>query len=179
MPRRSFDAKELKGLFIDQDPKKGCVYYDVFTKKGYILSNSDVKTYNLYSVAFPLAIVAGYLVFLLKFPLWSAIVAAVAIYIISKIMFRYKFLYTLPEIPNYVRKNKDNIIVLFSKKYSTPRLVVLTFLLLAISIVTVINANISNYEGVILYLNYVLSLIVGVCAILSFTATILSIRNNK
>ena len=44
MPKNNITkASDLSGLFIYQDPKKGTVYYDILTKKGYVLTSSDVK----------------------------------------------------------------------------------------------------------------------------------------
>ena len=60
MPNRIKKAKELNGLFIYQDKYHGTVYYDIFTRNGYILSNDDIRYYTL-SVAFiPLTVALFY-----------------------------------------------------------------------------------------------------------------------
>lgn len=172
--KKIIEAKDLSGIFIDHDPKKGCIYYDVFRKKGYIITNADVKKYNLYTLALPLSIMAAYLLALFKIPSWGCVIFGILAYIGFRIMFRFKFLYELPEIPNYNRKNKDSILVGYAKQYGTIRLAVLTILLAAISVVTVLNAKVSNFEGFNLYMNYVVAVIVGIVAILSLIATIIS-----
>ena len=172
--KKIIEAKDLSGLFIDHDPKRGCVYYDVFRKKGYILTNADAKKYNLYTLALPLSIMAGYLLALFGVSTWICVAFAIVAYLGFRIMFRFKFLYNLPEIPNYTRKNKDNILVSYAKQYGTIRLAVLTVLLAAISVVTVLNAKVAKFEGFNLYMNYAVAVIVGIVSILSLIATIIS-----
>ena len=58
--RNQRKASELRGLSIYQDPKKGTIYYDWLTKKGYQLTSSDVGTYSLSQAFLPVAIVLAY-----------------------------------------------------------------------------------------------------------------------
>ncbi|MBQ1287199.1 MAG: hypothetical protein IIY22_01440, partial [Erysipelotrichaceae bacterium] len=55
--RRIIKASDLSGIFIYQDPKKGTIYYDILSRKGYILTSSDVSTYTIYTAMLPLCLV--------------------------------------------------------------------------------------------------------------------------
>ena len=173
--RKKIEAKDLGGLFIYQDPKKGCVYYDIFTKKGYIITNSEVKTYNIYSLSLPIGIMAAYVLTILGFEFWTSALVGLAVYVILKLIFRFKFLYSLPEIPNYQKGKRENVFVTLIKKYGTAKLLILSILFVAIVIVTLINAKVSNFEGLNLYLNYGIAAIVSVVSIIFIIALLKSI----
>lgn len=173
--RKKLEAKDLGGLFIYQDPKKGCVYYDVFTKKGFVITNSDVKTYNVYSLSLPIGIMAVYVLTLIGIEFWTSALVGLAVYIVLKLIFRFKFLYTLPEIPNYKKGQKESIFETLSKKYGTVRLLILSLLFIAIVVVTIINTKVSNFEGINLYLNYILAGAVCVVAVVFIIALLKSV----
>lgn len=179
MARKVIDAKSLTGLFIDQDPKRGCIFYDIFTKKGYIITNQDVKTYNIYSLSLPIGIMAAYVLTIINVEFKYAALIGLVVYLFLKVLFRFKFIYTLPEIPDYKRKNKESFITSMAKKYSPARLGILFALLVAIAVLTSVNAIQANYEGINLYLNYGLSACVLVVAFVTLISLFVSIKYHK
>lgn len=160
MPRTVQKVADLKGLFVYHDKNHGTVYYDIFSKNGYILSTSDVKNYNLGAVFLPLAVIVFY--FLTQFGLTTLISAiiAVVLYIVGQVLYRVLFLYKLPCIENYAKVKKDSIVSNFSKSYSKQRLAAITILLSLLFMLTGIYAKTSGYTGSLLY---------GIIALVVFT----------
>ncbi|MDO5331989.1 MAG: hypothetical protein Q4E99_04845 [Bacillota bacterium] len=176
MARKQLTANDINGMFIYHDPKKGCIFYDIFTKKGYILTNADAKTYSIYSLSVPIGIMAGYVLTLFNLPFYICAIVGVCVYLLLKVIFRFKFIYSLPEIENYQRPIKESLVSSLSKKYSSTRLIILALLLVAISIATMVNAKISNYTGIDFYLNVVLAVGIFVVAIITFVAFVKKIK---
>ena len=94
--RRMIRANDLSGLFIYQDPKRGTVFYDYLTRKGYILTSSDVGMYTLYQMMLPLCLLAalGVVSFIgVSYP--TALIVFLVLFILSEILFRIFFFYKL------------------------------------------------------------------------------------
>ena len=62
-------AEELSGMHIYKDNHNRYVYYDIFTKNGYVISN--VPSYRNYANRFILAAVVGILVYTFDFGKWT------------------------------------------------------------------------------------------------------------
>ena len=171
MAKQKLRASDLRGLFINQDPKKGTVYYDIFTRRAFILTSSDVKTYMTYTAMFPLSVLIGFAamsIFKLNY-IYGFIIFAVA-YILFMILFRVFFFYKLIEVENYVPKNKGNMISFLADNYSSQRLLALTILLLLLTIIIPFNVMLQNMEGINKYGSYLASLITGIGTIISLLA---------
>lgn len=149
MPKNIKKSKELKGLFIHQDKYHGTVYYDIFTKNGYILSDEDVKLYT-WSIAFlPLTVILFY--FLLQFGIetYTSLAISIGFYIIAQIIYRFMFLYKLPCVEKYNKEKNGNIIDSLTSQYSKPRLIVLLVFLIALIGVTIAYILTSEFTGII------------------------------
>ena len=166
MPKNVQKAKDLKGLFIFHDEHHGVVYYDVFSRNGYILTNQDVKWYTI-SIAFlPLAVILLYGLVQLKFDMLLAICVAVIFYILTQILFRVLFLYKLPCVENYSIQKRKHIIDNLSDTYSKPRLIALIILLLALAILMSIYVYTSEFTGVTLVALWIIVLITCIFTIM-------------
>lgn len=147
MPKNIKKAKNLKGLSIYQDKYHGTVYYDFFTKNGYVIEDDDVKTYTL-SIAFlPLAIVLFYFLFQFKINVLVALAIAIGFYVVAQIIYRFAFLYKLECIENYKSEKSGNAIDNLTSNYSKPRLIVLVIFLIALVVVTAAYILTSDFEG--------------------------------
>lgn len=147
MPKNIKKAKNLKGLSIYQDKYHGTVYYDIFTKNGYLITDDDVKTYT-FSIAFlPLAIVLFYFMIQFKVNVMLSLVVSLGFYVIAQLIYRFAFLYKLECIENYKSEKNGNAIDNLTSNYSKPRLIVLTVFLVALVGVTIAYILTSNFEG--------------------------------
>lgn len=166
MPKRVQKAKDLKGLFIFHDENHGVVYYDFFSRNGYILTNQDVKWYTI-SIAFlPLAVILLYGLVQLQFDMLVAICIAATFYIVAQILFRVLFLYKLPCVENYSIKKKKRVVDNLADTYSKPRLIALVVLLLALAVLMSIYVYTSEFTGVTLIALWIIVLITYVFTIM-------------
>ena len=107
---RIIKAKDLTGLSIYQDPKRGTIFYDIFTKKGYILTSGDVKTYTIYTSMLPLCFIVAFAAMsLFKLDYIAALVIFLVLYAGVMVLFRIKFFYTLPEAEGFKPIKRENI----------------------------------------------------------------------
>lgn len=180
MPKKpNIKTSDLNGLFIYQDPKSGTVYYDILTKKGYVLTTSDIKTYTIYSSMFSLCLLLSMgLTYFANIKLTTALIIFVLLYIGSELLFRFAFFYKLPEADNFKPFKRDSIITMFAKKLSVQRLIVLIILLVALVILMPIYANMSNFTGLELYITYIIEALLIAGTIISIAALISKKKNN-
>lgn len=157
MARNEQKAKDIKGLFIYQDKFHRTVYYDIFTKKGFILSNDDVKNYT-WSVTFlPLAVVLFYLTTtFLKLNTYASLAVSIGFYIVAQILYRVLFLYKLPSIDDYKKEMGVNIIDNFASSYSKQRLIALVIFMVLILGATIAYVLTSGFTGTILVALWIL-----------------------
>ena len=172
-PKRKLKASELSGLWIYQDPKRGTVFYDILTNRGFSLVSKDAKTYMFYLACLPMAILLAYILnFIFKTNTLVTIILGVVIYIGLELAFRFFFFYKLPEVENWKRPKKDNIVTELAKKYPKGRLFLLLFFLVALTICMIIYAKMENMQGLLLYAMYILSSVTAIGSIIVILALI-------
>ncbi len=177
--RRIIKAKDLAGIFIYQDPKHGTIFYDIFTKKGYVLTSSDVRTYTLYTMMFPLSILIAFgAMSLFKLNYVTTAIVFVIAYLIGALAYRFLFFYKLPEAKNFKPVKKESILMYLARGYSSSRLVTLIFLLIALTVLMPIFANMENYEGINLYGSYLMSAATGIGAVIVIISLVMKIKYN-
>ena len=178
MPRRQRKASELTGINIYQDPKHGTVLYDWITKRGYQLTSSDVKWYNISQSFILIGIICAYACFVLfKFDLVPSIIIGAIVYFIVRMIYQIKFLNNLPYIENYTRPDKGNIFTNAAKTYSKQRIIVLIVLAVALFGVTLaylIGVNPQGSERIGIYI-----LLVGSIILLGFAIITLIYKKNN
>lgn len=178
--RRIVKASDLSGLFIYQDPKRGTVYYDILSRKGFILTSSDVKTYTLYTAMLPLCMIAALLcTSFFHITYVSALLIFIALYLLAAIAFRIFFFYKLPEAENWKPRKRDNIIVSMATNFSKARLIILIFLLLALTVLMPAYAVIEKLDGFNLYASYILAFLTAIGSIIAFLALIRKVKDEK
>ena len=173
MPKNNLKPKDLVGLFIYQDPKKGTIFYDILTRRSFIITNSDVKTYMIYSSMFYFCILAAFgIMSLFSLGFVDALIIFVVLYILSMLAFRFFYFYKLTEAENYTPPKRDDIITSMAKNYSVQRLSLLIVLLLLLSVMMPLYAKNIQMTGINLYGSYVLSGLTVIGAIISLLALI-------
>ena len=159
MPRKKqIKANELKGINIYQDPKHGTILYDWITKKGYQLTSSDTKWYIFSEAFLPISIVIVYVSYSLFNVLFiNSIIFGLIAYLVMRLIYRVKFLNTLPAIDNYKIPNNGNIFTNAASNYSKTRLLILLILSVALLGVTIAylvtnKAQSNDVVGIVLLL---------------------------
>lgn len=135
-------ASDLKGLNIYQDPKKGTIWYDYLTKKGFQLTSAEVGKYSLSQAFLPVSIILIY--FLYKFvnlDIYKSVIISIIAYVVMRMLYRVLFLNKLPVIENYDRPDKGNLIINAAKNYSSIRiklLIILSVILIGVTIAYIV-----------------------------------------
>ena len=175
---RIIKAKDLSGLSIYQDPKRGTVFYDIFTKKGYILTSSDVKTYTIYTSMLPLCFIVAFAAMpLFKLDYVAALIIFLVLYIAVMILFRVKFFYTLPEAVGFKPVKRDSIFVWMATNFSRNRLIILAVMLIALTILMPVYAHMENMSGMTLYGSYIAAAVTLIGAIISIISLRVKTKN--
>ena len=156
MPKKVQKARDLKGLFIYQDEHYGTVFFDIFTRNGYILTSKDTKWYTLSITFLPVAIIIFYFSVYFKFSYLIAGIAAIVFYTGASFLYRFLFLYKLPCVENYSISKRKSLVENLTKTYSKQRLIVVAIFLVAL--VGTMSAYIltSDFTGIIFYALWVI-----------------------
>lgn len=146
------------GFNMYNDDKGRTIYYDKFSKKAYLIEKKEESKFLFYSSRLPTGFAVGYIAYYLT-DTWSiAIFAGIAAYLVLLFFFRFMFLKDLIEIKNFVPGKKQPLIERLSDRFEVSRIIVIIILALALSIGSAVNAYVSKYQGLTLYMNYALAI---------------------
>ncbi len=180
MPQRKIiKASDLSGMYIYQDPKRGTIFYDIITRKGYILTSSDVKTYTIFTAMLPLCLVLA-LGMLSLFPnnYVIPVICFLVMFITYQVLFRILFFYKLPVAENWHPLKRENIFISMARNFSKPRLLLLIGMLTVLSILMPIYTKMQNLSGINLYASYIVEALTVIVDFISIIALSVKIRNN-
>ena len=148
-------SSDIFGLFIYQEPNR-TVYCDIFSKNGYIINNAEAKTYQTWGFRLPIALVLFILlpeyVFDGNYYLSGAI--ALAVFVISSIVFRIVYIPKLPAIRNYQKPKRDSIAKKLSDGHRKSSLYLFGISALILGPLAIFNAYHQHYDGLNLFANY-------------------------
>ena len=177
--RNTLKASELNGLFIYHDHKKGTLFYDIFTRRAFIITSSDVQKYLVYSSMFPVCILVSFaMMSLFSLSMVDMAIVFISLLIISEALFRFFFFYKLPEVKNWKPEKRGSIISYLESNYSSTRLILLIVLLLALAAVIPLYGYVEQLKGAEFYLNCLISAGALAFAIITAIALIRKKRNN-
>ena len=89
----------VSGWHVYKDERGRAVYYDVFSKTGYILANNEDR-YKQFSMRFVMGAIGFILMLMFDMPIWLCILAGVAVYGFLEFRFR-RFLKNLTRVENF------------------------------------------------------------------------------
>ena len=166
-------------MYIYQDPKRGTIFYDIITRKGYILTSSDVKTYTIFTAMLPLCLVLA-LGMLSLFPnnYVIPVICFLVMFITYQVLFRVLFFYKLPVAEKWHPLKRENIFISMARNFSKPRLLLLIGMLTVLSILMPIYTKMQNLSGINLYASYIVEALTVIVDFISIIALSVKIRNN-
>ena len=152
----------VSGWHVYKDERGRAVYYDVFSKTGYILANNEDR-YKQFSMRFVMGAIGFILMLMFDMPIWLCVLAGVAVYGFLEFRFR-RFLKNLTRVENFKcdEKMKSEASI---KTLETNKVILKMVLLIALSVLIVLNALNEHYTGWMLYLNYVISVLTMIFAL--------------
>jgi len=101
--RMGQQGEEVAGFHIYKDDHNRYVYYDVFSKNGYVLN--DVQRYKTYSSRFIAGLLAGIIGASFEIGIYLSIILGVVVYAVLEFKFR-SFLKKQTMVPNFKRKER-------------------------------------------------------------------------
>lgn len=160
----------VTGFNIYKDNHNRDVYYDRFTKEGYIINSSDVKQFNFYAKRFIVPVVVFALLYTLniggfEFGYLGAGVAAVFSILAMEFVFRFRFLKTLTRIPNFRPTSKENYFDQLSESASKPMLLLRTLLYVALGSLLLVYAyqqHFSTFEWIVCGIISIIAIAAGI-----------------
>ncbi len=176
--KNSYTADELQGANLYKDSKGRTVYYDHFLKKGRVITNSYANEYYNYSLRmYGALLLATLIIIVAKDSYLIASIVGVGFYLVTSLLFYFKFLKKLPETSDFNKQNKDNYIVYNAKDYSFGRLIMIIIILTIISLM--LYTWIGKYEtGLLRYIIIILTALVIAFTILNIVTLLYKIIKN-
>ena len=133
----------VTGFNIYKDKRNRDIYYDVFTKEGYVITPEFVNKMNFYQkrLIIPIVIFAlTYTVDLLgfKFGVIGASVFAIIAFVALEYLFRFRFLKSMIILPNFVPNKKENYFHQLAASTNLSSLVLKGVLYLALGVLLIL-----------------------------------------
>ena len=177
--RNGLVASNLNGMLIYQE-KKRTVYYDIFTKKGYIITNLDVRTYLIYSTRYSLFALLGFFLYYLTNAIEISFLIPIMLLLVAEILFRTTYLYRLTSIKNYERPKKAGYIEETANNESYIKIVLLIVLGILLAIMIGNNMNNGLYKTrILVIMAYIVTYGALFIALLNIVALYKKIKSNK
>ena len=148
---KKYDPSEIRGISIYHDGKR-TVYAPFYSKKGYIMTESNTKHYINYMIGYIAAVVAleFAVIFTKNTPLSIGI--ALLVLIINFVSFYFNFLRKAAVIENYPRNKKDNFIIRQAKELEYDRIYTLIVCCILLIVIFYFYALWQKLEGIYLYI---------------------------
>ena len=173
----SDDDKKVGGFNVYRDDKGRPIYLNRMNHTGYVLTGKS-KPFRTYSSRFFLGGIAAIFTYMFELPIPLCIAIGVIVYIVMEFKFR-RFLSTLAQIPNFKPAAHSGRIEAESR-LDTKKIVTKIILFVLLSVLLLVNAFImEQYEGIILALNVIISIGVGIMAIIEIVAFSMHLKNKK
>lgn len=175
------NKKQVGGFFVYHDDRGRSIYYDVFTKNGYLINNRDQDKFALFNLRYLLAALAFMIVFVFfgAESLFWALLSALITFIITYLVFRFTFMNKLPLLPGFVKPKKLSFIAQTAQDLSSGTLLVVIFMCLALTGLFIINIGLSEISGTELWGYYVVIAILIIFACAHIASLVIKLTNKK
>ena len=147
-------ASDLTGMRIFQE-KKRTVYYDIFNRNGYIITNAETRKYVGWSARYSAMGLIGCLVYYLSRNLVAGVIVGLAGVIILEYLFRKLFLHKLPEIKGYKPAKKPGYIDETAQGESYFKIILLIIAGILMMLMMGMNIKSQKMDTITLVLSYV------------------------
>lgn len=146
----------IRGINIYVDDQDRYVYYDPFTKRGYLLLDKNIKQFYFYQNRYLYVIIALILFTGFIANVYASLGFGIMAVIVLEYLFRVRYLNSLTILGNFKPVNKASTLRRSLNPETRGKMLIKSFLYTALSVLLVINAYIEQYE---------LWLFVGTCAV--------------
>ena len=167
---RGYNTSTVKGMNIYYDDKNRSIYYDRFTKQGYLIQDKNSREYYMYQNRYMFVAIAVILASGFISDFWICLSAGICALVVFEYMFRMKFLKSLSVVGGFVPNRKSGLVQAATTPEEKNKLLLKAGLYLALSILLVVNAMTNNYEMWVIVMSYGLSVGAFCLAILNFVS---------
>ncbi|MGB4985826.1 MAG: hypothetical protein WBO70_08645 [Erysipelotrichaceae bacterium] len=168
--------KKPRGMHIYQDSKGRYVYYDIFTRNGYIINASSINKYYFFQNRYILSIILTVLLATLIPNPMTIVGIGFSTVAVLEFLFRAKYLTTLTTLTRFVPTTKKSFINQIVDADVLSKVIMKVILYLALAILIVLN----GYEQKLGTFMMVVSYAIGVFALgMSGTYLIAAIKMGK
>ncbi len=159
------------GMNIYTDKYNRSIYYNVFDKKGYIITEKNYKAYaylqNRYLITIAVTIISS--IFISDY-LINILIGAIAL-VVLELYFRFKVLPNCVILDKFVplKENKSRNRL---KETSKDKMVIRSIAYIALAILLVLNAFEQGFEGLFFVASVGAAIVIAVLAVVSFPFSI-------
>lgn len=147
----------LTGRNIYIDKRNRTVYYDMFTKTGYVIPHEDEKKMFLYKNRLPIILLASILSIDTLFDTTMAVIFGVLLFLILEVYYRFAIFKKFKTSSSFDRKKIKSPLNAIVEANEKGKSIILVGLYIAFSILVIINAYKQNYTIWIMILSYAFS----------------------
>lgn len=158
------------GINIYQDDRGRTIYFDRFTKRGYVITDKETKNYMTFQNRFFIALAALILTYSLVKNIFVAIFVCLLVVVALELAFRKKFLARLTYMSNFKPMHRQCIVKQLANKTSKTRLLLKSILYLTLAVLLVLNALEKKHDITLIAVSYGIAGIVTVVSIVHFIA---------
>lgn len=172
---RTYKAENLVGLFIYKF-KREVVFYDIFTKKAYVISNSNAREYVVHQSRLPAALVVAFVLNMIMKTYTVPLLMGLLVFMVWEFFFR-RFIYRLPVSEGFVKPVKNNFLYNLAFDSSYPRLIILALVLGVMAVLAYWGVRYGEISGFYFITTSLVCAVCGVTALLLLAALIVKIVN--
>lgn len=162
---------KVTGFNIYKDKRNHDIYYDVFTKEGYMITKNEISKLNFYQKRFIIPIIIFSLtytinIFNFEFGIVGAGAAAVLAFVCMEYFFRFRFLNTMVVVPNFVPNKQEDYFHQLANGSPLSNLIIKGILYLALGVLLILfglQENFQTLEWVVCITITIVIEVVGVC----------------
>jgi len=158
-------VNHLRGINMYLDDRDRDIYYDVFTKTGYVIKPKDAKSFNILKSRYSLVFMGAVLAVNFLVDLKLTIIFSLLIILALEYKLRFKFLPQCIALPNFKKGRKAVVDSHEDKRKEVLRIIL--YVLFAGLIVA--NAYVANYGTLLIILSYIAGIVALIGAFRSFT----------
>ena len=160
---------KVTGFNIYKDKKNRDVYYDSFTKEGYVITSAEVAKLNFYQKRFIIPVIIFALTYTIdlfgfKFGIMGAAAASLISFVCAEYFFRFRFLKSMIILPNFVPNKQEDYFHQLATSSPLSTLIIKGLLYIALGILLIVfgyQENFQTFEWVVCIIITIVLVVVG------------------
>lgn len=160
---------KVTGFNIYKDKKNRDVYYDVFTKEGYVITPNEVTKLNFYQKRFIIPVIIFALTYTIdlfgfKFGIVGAGAASLLSFVCIEYFFRFRFLKSMITLPNFVPNKKEDYFHQLATSSPLSSLIIKGILYIALGVLLIVfglQESFQTFEWVVCIVITIVVTVVG------------------